>query len=96
MSRAAPWITYHFAGVGQGQGTTLRFMARKALRHACALPCSILKAGDADMRPGGCDGPDGIGSAIEPTRLKSTQVIDLALDQQAFELSKRQGQRLTA
>jgi hypothetical protein len=38
----------------------------------------------------------GIGGAIEPTRLKSTQVIDLALDLQAFELSKRQGQRLTA
>ena len=35
----------------------------------------------------------GIGSLIEPTRLKSTQIINLALDLQAFEHAKRQGLR---
>ena len=35
----------------------------------------------------------GIGSSIEPTRLKSTQIINLALDLQAFEHAKRQGLR---
>lgn len=38
----------------------------------------------------------GIGSAIEPMRLKSSQVISLALDLQAFDYAKRQGQRLAS
>lgn len=36
----------------------------------------------------------GIGSAIEPARLKSAQIINLALDLQAFDAAKRQAQRL--
>ncbi|RZK96449.1 MAG: blue light sensor protein, partial [Methylobacterium sp.] len=38
----------------------------------------------------------GIGSAIEPTRLKSSQIINLALDLQAFDAAKRQAQRLAS
>lgn len=38
----------------------------------------------------------GIGGAIEPGRLKSTQVLALALDLQAFEQAKRAGQRLAS
>ncbi|GJD41769.1 BLUF domain-containing protein [Methylobacterium bullatum] len=38
----------------------------------------------------------GIGSAIEPTRLKSAHVINLALDLQAFDAAKRQAQRLAS
>ena len=38
----------------------------------------------------------GIGGAIEPTRLKSEQVIGLALDLQAFDANRRQGQRLAS
>ena len=38
----------------------------------------------------------GIGSAIEPIRLKSTQIINLALDLQAFEQAKRQSLRLAS
>jgi hypothetical protein len=38
----------------------------------------------------------GIGSAIEPTRLKSAQIINLALDLQAFDAAKRQAQRLAS
>ena len=38
----------------------------------------------------------GIGSAIEPARLKSTQIVSLALDLQAFDQSRRQGQRLAS
>jgi hypothetical protein len=38
----------------------------------------------------------GIGSAIEPTRLKSAQIINLALDLQAFDAAKRQTQRLAS
>ena len=38
----------------------------------------------------------GIGGAIEPGRLKSTQILDLALDLQAFESAKRQGRSLAS
>lgn len=38
----------------------------------------------------------GIGSAIEPARLKSAQIINLALDLQAFDEAKRQAQRLAS
>ncbi|KQP79426.1 blue light sensor protein [Methylobacterium sp. Leaf113] len=38
----------------------------------------------------------GIGSAIEPARLKSAQIINLALDLQAFDAAKRQAQRLAS
>ncbi|MDR7037805.1 hypothetical protein J2X36_002556 [Methylobacterium sp. BE186] len=38
----------------------------------------------------------GIGSAMDPVRLKSTQIVALALDLQAFEKAKRQGQRLAS
>lgn len=35
-----------------------------------------------------------IGTIMEPARLKGAQIINLALDLQAFEQAKRQGQRL--
>lgn len=38
----------------------------------------------------------GIGSAIEPGRLKGGQVLALALDLQAFDQARRQGQRLAS
>lgn len=38
----------------------------------------------------------GIGSAIDPTRLKSATIIGLALDLQAFDAAKRQNQRLAS
>lgn len=38
----------------------------------------------------------GIGSAIDPVRLKSAQVVNLALDLQAFDAAKRQAQRLAS
>ncbi len=38
----------------------------------------------------------GIGSAIEPNRLKSVQVIKLAQDLQAFDQAKRQGLRMAS
>ena len=38
----------------------------------------------------------GIGSAIEPARLKSAQIVKLALDLQAFAEAKRQGLRLAS
>lgn len=38
----------------------------------------------------------GIGSSMEPSRLKSPQIIALALDLQAFEEAKRKGQRLAS
>ena len=36
----------------------------------------------------------GIGGALDPIRLKSAQILQLALDLQAFEQAKRQAQRL--
>ncbi|GJE42266.1 BLUF domain-containing protein [Methylobacterium soli] len=36
----------------------------------------------------------GIGTEMDPARLKSTQLVALALDLQAFEQAKRQSQRL--
>lgn len=38
----------------------------------------------------------GFGSPLEPSRLKSDQIIRLALDLQAFEIDRRQGQRLAS
>jgi hypothetical protein len=38
----------------------------------------------------------GIGSAIDPTRLKSATVVGLALELQAFDVAKRQNQRLAS
>ncbi len=38
----------------------------------------------------------GIGSTIDPVRLKSAQVVNLALDLQAFDAAKRQAQRLAS
>ncbi|GJE35944.1 hypothetical protein LDDCCGHA_6165 [Methylobacterium oxalidis] len=38
----------------------------------------------------------GFGGPLEPSRLKSEQIIRLALDLQAFEVSRRQGQRLAS
>jgi hypothetical protein len=38
----------------------------------------------------------GFGGALEPSRLKSDQIIRLALDLQAFEVDRRQGQRLAS
>jgi hypothetical protein len=38
----------------------------------------------------------GIGSVIDPVRLKSAQVVNLALDLQAFDAAKRQAQRLAS
>lgn len=38
----------------------------------------------------------GFGGALQPSRLKSDQVIRLALDLQAFEVSRRQQQRLAS
>lgn len=38
----------------------------------------------------------GFGGPLEPTRLKSEQIINLALDLQAFEVSRRQGQKLAS
>lgn len=38
----------------------------------------------------------GIGSSMDPSRLKSAQIIALALELQAFEQAKRQGQRLAS
>ncbi|WP_245259488.1 BLUF domain-containing protein [Methylobacterium sp. 10] len=38
----------------------------------------------------------GVGSAMDPSRLKSAQIIALALDLQAFEETKRKGQRLAS
>ncbi|KMO22462.1 blue light sensor protein [Methylobacterium indicum] len=38
----------------------------------------------------------GFGGPIDPTRLKSDQVVGLALDLQAFEESRRQGRRLAS
>lgn len=35
-----------------------------------------------------------IGTIMEPAKLKSAQIIDLALDLEAFEQAKRRGQRL--
>ena len=35
-----------------------------------------------------------IGTVMDPARLKSAQIFALALDLQAFEQAKRQGQRL--
>jgi hypothetical protein len=37
-----------------------------------------------------------IGTVMEPERLKSAQIVGLALDLQAFEQAKRQGQRLAS
>lgn len=38
----------------------------------------------------------GFGGPLEPARLKSDQVVSLALDLQAFEVSRRQGQKLAS
>lgn len=38
----------------------------------------------------------GFGGPLEPARLKSNQVVSLALDLQAFEVSRRQGQKLAS
>lgn len=38
----------------------------------------------------------GFGGALQPSRLKSDQVISLALDLQAFEVSRRQEQKLAS
>lgn len=38
----------------------------------------------------------GVGSAIDPNRLKSAQIVNLALDLQAFDAAKRQAQRLAS
>ncbi|GJD44936.1 hypothetical protein AFCDBAGC_2805 [Methylobacterium cerastii] len=38
----------------------------------------------------------GVGSAIEPARLKSSQIIALAFDLQAFDQARRQGMRLAS
>ena len=38
----------------------------------------------------------GFGGPLEPTRLKSDQIINLALDLQAFEVSRRQGQKIAS
>ncbi|WP_342154616.1 BLUF domain-containing protein [Methylorubrum sp. SB2] len=38
----------------------------------------------------------GFGGALQPSRLKSDQVIGLALDLQAFEVSRRQEQKLAS
>jgi hypothetical protein len=38
----------------------------------------------------------GIGGPLEPARMKSAQVVQLALDLQAFEEAKRRGQRLAS
>jgi hypothetical protein len=38
----------------------------------------------------------GFGGPLEPSRLKSDQIIRLALDLQAFEVDRRQGQRLAS
>lgn len=38
----------------------------------------------------------GFGGAVQPSRLKSDQVIALALDLQAFEVSRRQEQKLAS
>ncbi|HEX8374684.1 MAG TPA: BLUF domain-containing protein [Geminicoccaceae bacterium] len=38
----------------------------------------------------------GIGGALEPAKLKSGQIVALALDLQAFEQAKRQPQRLAS
>ena len=38
----------------------------------------------------------GFGSSLEPSRMKSDQVIRLALDLQAFEVDRRQGQRIAS
>ena len=38
----------------------------------------------------------GIGSTIDPVRLKAAQIIALALDLQAFDQAKRQGMRLAS
>ncbi|MFY9291944.1 MAG: BLUF domain-containing protein [Methylorubrum rhodinum] len=38
----------------------------------------------------------GFGGALQPSRLKSDQVIALALDLQAFEVSRRQEQKLAS
>ncbi|MDP4003203.1 BLUF domain-containing protein [Methylobacterium sp. NEAU K] len=38
----------------------------------------------------------GFGGPLEPSRLKSKQIVDLALDLQAFEVAKRQNARLAS
>lgn len=38
----------------------------------------------------------GFGGPLEPSRLKSDQIVRLALDLQAFEMDRRQGQRLAS
>ena len=38
----------------------------------------------------------GFGGPLEPARLKSDQIVRLALDLQAFEVDRRQGQRLAS
>ena len=38
----------------------------------------------------------GFGGPLEPARLKSEQIINLALDLQAFEVDRRQGQRMAS
>lgn len=38
----------------------------------------------------------GFGGPLEPSRLKSDQIIRLALDLQSFEVERRQGQRLAS
>lgn len=38
----------------------------------------------------------GFGGALQPNRLKSDQVVRLALDLQAFEVSRRQPQKLAS
>ncbi|KMO35074.1 blue light sensor protein [Methylobacterium variabile] len=38
----------------------------------------------------------GFGGPLEPSRLKSEQIIGLALDLQEFEVSRRQGQKLAS
>ena len=38
----------------------------------------------------------GIGGPLDPARLKSAQIIALALDLQAFDAAKREGQRLAS
>jgi hypothetical protein len=38
----------------------------------------------------------GFGGPLDPVRLKSEQIVSLALDLQAYEVSRRQGQRLAS
>ena len=38
----------------------------------------------------------GFGGPLDPVRLKSEQIVNLALDLQAFEVNRRQGQKLAS